>query len=60
VRKSAQGQAGPVDGRLADDAFQSAFAADEPHLQRGFVFLVELLDRDDLVLHIYRLNSGPR
>jgi hypothetical protein len=24
------------------------------------VFLVELLDRDDLVLHIYRLNSGPR
>jgi hypothetical protein len=60
MREPAQGQAGAVDGGLADDALQTAFADQEPHLQLGGMFPVELIHGDDLALQVHRLNSGPR
>src|SRR5208283_371013 len=60
MRESAQHEAGTVYRRFADDALQTTFPAQQPHLQRGGVFLVELFNGDDLALHIHKLNSGPR
>ena len=60
MRESAQHEAGTVYCRFADDALQTTFPRQQPHLQLGGVFLVELFNGDDLALYIHKLNSGPR
>src|SRR5208282_709924 len=54
LREPAQREAGPVHGRLADDALQTRRAGDELHLQHVGVFLVKLINGDGFVLHAVR------
>jgi len=46
-----QGQAGPVDGRLADDALEAGGAGQEAQFQGAGLFVVKLFDGDGSALH---------
>ncbi len=51
--EAAQRQAGPVHGRLADDAFEVASLREQFHLQLGGMFLEELFNREGVVFHTF-------
>src|SRR5947207_535145 len=60
ARESRQHQAGPIDRGLFDRPFQAARSRHQIQFEIAGVIGVKALYRDDVALHVYMLNSGPR